>query len=73
MDRIRSLFRVAAGYETDLGNSSNVPALFGLYESQFGPIDILVNNDTHYPLETLDPELMMAMMCIKPIRRFGNW
>jgi NAD(P)-dependent dehydrogenase (short-subunit alcohol dehydrogenase family) len=59
MDRIRSLFRVAAGYKTDLGNSSNVPALFGLCEPQFGPIDILVNNDTHCPLETLDPELII--------------
>lgn len=38
-----------AAWEADLAESDNIPALFDRAESQFGPVDILVNNAAHCP------------------------
>ncbi len=45
----------AAPHEADLGKAANIPTLFDRCESEFGPVDILVNNHTYCILDTFDP------------------
>jgi 3-oxoacyl-[acyl-carrier protein] reductase len=46
---------VAVGQELDLGRVENVERLFDLCEEQLGPVDILINNHTHFEADTFDP------------------
>ncbi len=52
---IRSRGGHAIAQELDLGETTQISALFELCEEQVGPVDILVNNHTHCVLETFDP------------------
>jgi 3-oxoacyl-[acyl-carrier protein] reductase len=44
----------AVEYELDLGRVENVERLFDLCEEQLGPVDILINNHTHFQADTFD-------------------
>src|SRR5689334_11485492 len=48
---------MAGAYEIDLADSNNISRLFNVCESNFGGVDILVNNHTLCVLETFDPSL----------------
>jgi 3-oxoacyl-[acyl-carrier protein] reductase len=52
---IRKHGGMAAACELDLADAANIPRLFDLCETRFGPVDILVNNHTYCVLETFDP------------------
>ena len=58
LESIRAQGGVATADEADLADPTNIPLLFDLCESQFGSVDILVNNHTHCVLETFDPSLV---------------
>lgn len=45
----------AVEHELDLGRVENVGWLFDLCEDQLGPVDILINNHTHFQADTFDP------------------
>ncbi len=55
VEKIRSRGGIASALELDLANPDNIPYLFDCCESEFGPVDILVNNHTYCVLETFDP------------------
>ncbi len=44
---IRQEGGTAAAWEADLANAATIPTLFDRAESEFGPVDILVNNAAH--------------------------
>jgi 3-oxoacyl-[acyl-carrier protein] reductase len=46
---------IAVEYELDLGQVENVGRLFSRCEEQIGPVDILINNHTHFQADTFDP------------------
>lgn len=50
--RIRDAGGQAAAMEADLSDETSVPALFDRAESEFGPVDILVNNATGWTADT---------------------
>jgi 3-oxoacyl-[acyl-carrier protein] reductase len=52
LSSIRSFGGKAAEMEADLMNTSLVPKLFELAETEFGPVDILVNNATGWVADT---------------------
>ena len=56
--RIRAAGGVAVAHEADLANPDNIPRLFGRCETELGPVDVLVNNHTHFVLETFDPAVV---------------
>jgi 3-oxoacyl-[acyl-carrier protein] reductase len=58
INNIRSQGGVAVAHEFDLANSSNIPLLFNLCESNLGEVDVLVNNHTLCVSETFDPSLV---------------
>ncbi len=47
LEAIRQAGGAAAAWEADLSNAETVPALFDRAQSEFGPVDILVNNAAH--------------------------
>ena len=49
---------VALAHELDLADSNNLPLLFNLCETNFGGVDILVNNHTLCIPDTFDPSLV---------------
>lgn len=51
---------VVAAHEMDLANPANIPILFDLCDTEFGPVDVLVNNHTHCIPETFDPALTIS-------------
>jgi 3-oxoacyl-[acyl-carrier protein] reductase len=55
--QIHALDGLAAAYETNLADPDNIPVLFDLCETEFGTVDILINNHTYCVLETFDPAL----------------
>ena len=58
LNSIHSSGGTAFVHEADLANLDNIPNLFNLCESQFGGVDILVNNHTLCVSETFDPSLI---------------
>jgi len=46
---------VAVEHELDLGHVENIGRLFTLCEEKLGPVDILINNHTHFRADTFDP------------------
>ena len=58
IENIRAQGGVAVAHEIDLADSNNIPLLFNLCESNFGGVDVLVNNHTLCVLETFDPSLI---------------
>jgi len=55
LDAIRSAGGEAIALEADLADSSTPARLFDAGESQFGPVDILVNNATGWLADTFTP------------------
>ena len=45
----------AVEHELDLGRDENIGRLFTLCEEQLGPVNILINNHTHFQADTFDP------------------
>lgn len=55
LDAIEASGGRAAARAADLSDAGTIPELFDRCESEFGPVDILVNNHTHCVCETFDP------------------
>jgi len=58
LESIHSSGGTAFAHEADLANLGNIPSLFNLCETQFGGVDILINNHTLCVNETFDPSLI---------------
>lgn len=58
IEEIRAHGGVAVAHELDLAESTNIPLLFNVCESNLGAVDVLVNNHTLCDLETFDPSLV---------------
>jgi 3-oxoacyl-[acyl-carrier protein] reductase len=48
LDSIHALGGRAEAYEADLTNPAVIPQIFDWVETVFGPVDVLVNNASHY-------------------------
>ncbi len=55
LSAIQALGSKAAEMETDLRDVSTIPKLFDFAETNFGPVDILVNNATGWVADTFAP------------------
>jgi 3-oxoacyl-[acyl-carrier protein] reductase len=55
VESIRAAGGRAAALEADLSEASRIPALFDAAETQFGPVEILVNNASGWTADTFVP------------------
>jgi 3-oxoacyl-[acyl-carrier protein] reductase len=58
VESIVELGGVAVEHELDLGRVENIERLFDLCEGQLDPVDILINNHTHFQADTFVPVSM---------------
>ncbi len=55
VEAIRSAGGNADAWEVDLAEAVNIPKLFDRIEASFGPVDVLVNNATHWEADSFLP------------------
>lgn len=55
VEAIRSAGSSGDAWETDLSDVANIPFLFDHAEAAFGPVDVLVNNATHWEADSFLP------------------